>query len=93
MGFKFLGEMLERNRNIIWFIYPYNKEFRDDLIVFSDETRESFLWQKNIYDLSQWQQPDIENLIRDTFRESNIFFSDDLTGTDFKQAIDFTIRK
>ena len=28
-----------------------------------------------------------------TFKESNIFYSSDLCGTDFKQVIDFEIRK
>jgi hypothetical protein len=28
-----------------------------------------------------------------TFRENNIFYSDDLCGTDFKQVIDFEIKK
>ena len=93
MGFKFIGELLERNSNLIWFIYPYKKEFSEDLLVFSDETRESLFWQKNIYDLSSMNNPDLDNLLKETFRESNIFFSDDLTGTDFKQAIDFSIRK
>ena len=96
MGFNFIGELLYRNNTSIWFIYPYNKDFRDDLIVFSDEIKESVYWQRDIYDLTiEISEPnrDLDLLFKETFRETNIFYSDDLTGTDFKQAIDFTIRK
>lgn len=50
------------------------------------------MYQKDIYNITI-DNPDLQNLFRDTFRESNIFYSDDLTGTDFLQAIDFTIRR
>lgn len=93
MGFKFIGELLERNKNLLWFIYPYKKEFSNDILVFSDETKESNLWQKNIYDISSLNNPDLDKILKETFRECNIFYSDDLTGTDFKQAIDFDIKK
>ena len=84
--------MLKRDSNIIWFIYPYKHEFYRDLIVFSDKVKESKFYQKDIYNVT-FDNPELQKLFRDTFRESNIFFSDDLTGTDFFQAIDFTIRK
>ena len=35
----------------------------------------------------------ISDLIMNTFNESNIFYSTDLCGTDFKQCIDFSIRR
>lgn len=92
-GFRFIGELLERNKNLVWFIYPHNKEFRNNILVFSDVIKESYLWQKNIYDTSILLNPTLDNVLKETFRESNIFYSDDLTGTDFKQAIDFQIRK
>lgn len=91
-GFRFLGELLKKDSNIIWFIYPYKHEFFKDLIVFSDKVKESKMYQKDIYNITI-DNSELQKLFRDTFRESNIFFSDDLTGTDFFQAIDFTIRK
>ena len=35
----------------------------------------------------------IRDLIMKSFNESNIFYSTDLCGTDFKQCIDFSIRR
>lgn len=92
MGFKFIGELLRKDSNIIWFIFPYNKEFFENFIVFSDEVKESIYWQRNIYDIN-FPNEDLKKLLFNTFRESMIFFSDDLCGTDFKQAIDFEIKK
>ena len=91
-GFRFIGELLKKDANIIWFIYPYKHEFFKNLIVFSDKVKETKMYQKDIYNITI-DNPDLQNLFRDTFRESNIFYSDDLTGTDFLQAIDFTIRR
>ena len=45
------------------------------------------------YEKGDFKNDRIENLLYNTFRESMIFYSDDLTGTDFKSAIDFMIRK
>lgn len=89
-GFKFLGELLKKDKNLMWFIYPKNDDFDDKIIVFSDEVSESRYWFRDIYSASV---PDRISKILDTFRESIIFYSDDLTGTDFKNAIDFSIRK
>ena len=95
-GFKFLGEFLQDKEdytNCCWFIFPYeNGDFKNNLIVFSDEINTSPYYQKDIYRLT-FKNDRIENLLYNTFRESMIFYSDDLTGTDFKSAIDFMIRK
>lgn len=91
-GFKFIGELLTKEDKLLWFIYPYNKNFYPDTIVFSDSVKESIFYQRNIYDIS-FPNEDLKNLLRDTFRENMIFYSDDLTGTDFKTAIDFEIKK
>ena len=95
-GFKFLGEFLQDKEDFkkqIWFIFPYeNGEFKDDLIIFSDEISTSPYYQKDIYKLT-FKNDRIQNLLYNTFRESMIAYSDDLTGTDFKNAIDFMIRK
>ena len=91
-GFKFIGELLQKDKTILWFIYPYQKEFYKNIIIFSDEVKESIFWQRNIYDIN-FPNEDLKTLLRDTFKENMIFYSDDLTGTDFKQAIDFEIKK
>lgn len=91
MGFKFLGEYLQDDNDLLWFIYPYSGEFSKDLIVFSDVILPSRLWQKDIYNISIKNET-LKKLLS-TFKENCIFYSDDLTGTDFKNAIDFMIRK
>ena len=91
--FKFLGEYLKHNENKekVWFIYPYDKEFKDNLIVISDIIKSSKYYQRDIYNITI-KNDKIKELLS-TFRESNIFYASDLIGTDFKQAIDFTIRR
>ena len=91
--FKFLGELLsdKDTKNMIWFIYPYSKDFKKDLLIISDIVKTDYHYQRNIYDVTI--KSDRLHTILDTFRESNIFYSSDLAGTDFKQAIDFSIRK
>lgn len=92
MGFKFIGELLQKDDILLWFIYPYNRDFYKNTIVFSDEVKESYYWQRNIYDIT-FPNDDLKKLLFNTFRESMIFYSDDLCGTDFKTAIDFEIKK
>ena len=91
-GFKFLCELLKDTEgNICWFIYPYYKEFDKKLIVISDEIKVSPYWQRDIYNLSI-NNENLKKLLS-TFKENKIFYSSDLCGTDFKQVIDFMIRK
>ena len=91
-SFKFLGEyLMDKDSNTLWFIYPYNREFKKNLIVFSDIIKESNYWQKDIYNPT-FKNDNIRNILS-TFKESKIFYATDLVGTDFKQAIDFIIRK
>lgn len=90
-SFRFIGELLRDKENYSWFIYPYKKEFNDNMLIFSDKIKESKKWQRNIYDITI-KSDKLQRLLY-TFRESNIFYSDDLTGTEFKEAIDFMIRK
>lgn len=94
-SFRFIGEFLQdkfEKDKICWFIYPKYSEFTDKIIVISDEIKISRYWQRDIYNLTIKNQK-LQKLFIDTFRESNIFYSDDLCGTDFKQAIDFLIRR
>lgn len=91
--FSFLGEYLydKEEKEAVWFIYPYQKTFKNNLIIFSDVIKSSKRYQRNIYDLSF--KNDKLSKILSSFREGQIFYSSDLCGTDFKQAIDFSIRK
>ena len=92
-GFKFLCDYLEdkETHDLCFFIYPFYKEFNKNLIIFSDMIKTSPYWQRDIYNISI----NNENLKRffQNFRENKIFYSDDLCGTDFKQVIDFMIKK
>lgn len=92
-GFKFIGENLVDNKDgsNIWFIYPYDKCFKDNLLVISDEIKTNKFYQRDIYNVTI-KNP-VLHMILDTFRETNIFYSTDLCGTDFKQAIDFSIKR
>ena len=93
-GFQFLAEFLQDKvtRDICWFIRPKNTDkIKNKTLVISDEINISKYYQRNIYDITL----DNERLrnILSTFREGIIFYCNDLTGTDFKQAIDFEIRR
>lgn len=92
-GFRFLCDYLEDKvlHETIFFIYPFQKEFRENIFVFSDEIRVSSYWQRDIYNISI-KNDKLRNLFM-KFKENKIFFSSDLCGTDFKQVIDFMIRK
>lgn len=91
--FKFICELLmdKETKDLCWFIYPTESEPDGKTLVFSDIIKTSPLWQTDIYN------PIINNErikeILKTFRESTIFYASDICGTDFKQVIDFTIRK
>lgn len=93
LDFKFMANYLfdSETKETCWFIYPFKGEFKNDLIVFSDVVKQSRFWQRDIYN------PSINNerikMILQTFKENKIFYATDLCGTDFKQCIDFEIRK
>lgn len=90
-SFKFLCELLKDNEDEIWFIYPYKGMLKNDIIVFSDIIKPSEYWQRDIYN-TNFKNENLNNLFK-TFRENCIFYSSDMCGTDFKQSIDFTIKK
>lgn len=93
-SFKFLCEYLVDKKTKtypIWFIRPYYKEFSNKLIVFSDIIKVSSYWQRDIYNISI-KNDKLRNLFM-TFKENKIFYSSDMCGTDFKQVIDFQIRR
>ena len=94
-NFKFVGEYLidkENARNTCWFIYPYEKEIPYKKFVFSDTVKIDRYWQRNLYDM-QIPNNKIKRFMYESFRENNIFYANDLVGTDFKQVIDFEIKK
>lgn len=93
-GFMFLVELLqdkEKTDDVCWFIKPKTSKIKKNTIVFSDEIKIDRYWQRDIYNISI--PNDTLRQLFQTFRENQIFYSDDLTGTDFKQAIDFVIKK
>ena len=90
-GFRFIGELLRDGSDLVWYIYPYKKEFQDKFIVISDNIKPSKYYQRNIYNLTI--KNDKLSYLLDTFRESLIFYATDAVGTNFKQAIDFEIRR
>lgn len=92
-GFKFLAEYLKEKdgADCCWFIKPKYTKIKDKTLVFSDIINTSKYYQRDIYN------PLIKNdrLKRFLygFRENQIFYATDLCGTEFKNAIDFEIRK
>lgn len=93
-SFKFICEYLvdkQEKKYPCWFIYPYNKNFADNFIVFSDEIKISPYWQRDIYNITIKNEK-LKHLFQ-SFREDKIFFSSDMCGTDFKQVIDFNIKR
>ncbi len=92
-GFKFLGDYIyhKNSKNLCWFIYPYYGNFKKHILIFSDKIKLDKMYQRNLYDITI-KNNKIQEILN-TFRETNIFYANDLTGTDFKQAIDFTIKK
>ena len=91
--FKFVCSYLrdEETGQNVWFIKPYNGEINDTTIVFSDQVKPSPYWQRDIY-ATDFINPRMNDVFK-TFREGNIYYATDLCGTDFKQVIDFTIRR
>ena len=92
-GFKYLGELIKDNETgeRIWFIKPYVKDFKEKTVIISDVISQSPYWKCDIYNTNFKNQK--LNEILKTFREDSIFYSDDLTGTEFKKAINFIIRR
>ena len=92
-NFKFMCELLKdiEEKHTCWFIYPKYDDFKDKTIIFSDVIKIDRHWQRDIYNISI-NNDRLKKLFQ-TFRQNNIFYSSDLCGTDFKQVIDFEIRR
>ena len=91
---KFIGELLldKKTNDIAWFIYPYEGEIDNNTIVVSDVIKPTKYYQRDIYNLSIGNDR-LRSVVANTFREQNIFYATDLTGCEFKQVIDFIIRR
>ena len=92
-GFKFLCDYLEDkvSHDDLFFIYPKFTDFDLKTIVFSDKIKTDRYYQRDIYNISIANNR-LKNLFS-KFRENKIFYASDLCGTDFKQVIDFIIRR
>ena len=91
-GFGFIGEYLTYNGDKFWFVYPKTRQdIYGYIYVFSDQIRESKTWACDPYH-SNTRNPVLQRFF-DDFREDKIFYSTDLDGTEFKQAINFEIRR
>ena len=92
--FKFLARLFynKLNRIFFWLIVPKRNSIKKNTIVVTDTVRygNRFLYT-NIYNININDK--ILNLINATFIEKNIFYSDDITGTEFKNVINFQIRR
>ena len=91
---KFIGELLidKKLGDIAWFIYPYDGEIDDKTLVISDVVKPNRYYQRDIYNVDL-NNDTLRYMLGKTFREGNIFYATDLTGVEFKQAIDFVIRR
>lgn len=84
--FSFIGELRTKKNELAWFIYPKysNVKKGNKNIIFTDEPNARFNVQSNIYDLKHYPTY-LRNLFIKTFVESNIFYSTDLCGNEFKK--------
>lgn len=91
--FKFMCENLydDDTGEQCFFIYPYKGDFKKDCLVFTDVVSISRYRQRYIYDIDIPNERLRKRLLQ--FREGNIFYATDQCGTNFKQVIDFEIRK
>ena len=91
--FKWIAELLQdkETKDIVWFLKPYQGEIDNKTLVFSDIIKPSKYYQRDIYNTTIKNER-IRNILS-TFKENKIFYATDLCGTEFKQSIDFIIRK
>ena len=94
-SFQFIGEVLKDpdSGSSHWYIYPRTKIRKDPyrIIVFSDIVKADKHWNSDIYHAKT--KSERLHKFFDLFTSDNIFFSDDLTGTEFKEVINFEIKK
>lgn len=77
-SFKFLSELLidKKDGVMIWFVYPYYKEFDNKTIIFSDIINVNEYWQRDIYNITIKNEK-LKRIFM-TFRENKIFYASDM---------------
>ena len=92
-NFKFIGEFLQDpiTCEYCWYIYPYKGEISSDMLVFTDIIKPNRHYQRDIYNVDTTNE--FLKRILGMFTEGNIFYASDMCGTDFKQCIDFVIKR
>ena len=92
--FKYLARLFYNkiDKIFFWLIVPKRNSIKKNTIVVSDTVSYgNRLLYTNIYNVNITDK--ILNIINATFIEKNIFYSDDITGTEFKNVINFQIRR
>ena len=82
----------KENNETCFFICPFNGIINKKTLCFTDRVSTSKFWNGDIYN-TRFKNERLNQLFRKYFVESKIFYSTDLCGTDFKQVINFTIKK
>ena len=84
----FLGRFYVDNENgdMFWVVEPKVKPIRDGTRVISDEINPSALYTSNLTPLFTQ-----EKIMFDYIKRDKVFYSDNLTGTEFKEAIKYFI--
>lgn len=89
--FRYLAYLLRDKNYYKWFIFPKKGNFKKNTILFTDTIDDNIFNNPNPYNLKVPNKQLAE--IMETFKESNIFYCNYLTGTEFKDVINFTIRR
>ena len=93
-AFSFLATYyIGKENKGIWYIVPKYTEIKEKTLVISNVVKESYYYIRDIYNLPpRFKNTTIQTLFNN-FREENIFYCTDSCGTDFKQCIDFIIKR
>lgn len=93
--YKFMCHVLvdKNKKTFSFFIFPYYRDFKEKTLVITDIINENPYFQNDIYNLDKVYNDKLKNFLYNNFRESKIFFSDDLCGTEFKQVINFNLKR
>lgn len=83
-NYKFLCQLLsdKKTNDLLWYVMPKTTEIKKDTRVISDCVNQSVLYTSKIIPIA-----DGEILPFKILKDGNIFFSDNLTGTDFKNVL------
>lgn len=80
--FKFLMEYLKRDANYCWYVSRKTTDIKEKTRVISNHISENRYYTIGFIPLSKG-----ESIIFTDIKNNNIFFSDDLTGNEFKQCL------